>query len=322
MIDTDGDGVPDDEDAFPEDPTESVDTDGDGTGNNADLDEGGFTALHEYFNGTDPNSFDESQQITVAGNPFGGYGSEVVVPIIYDVSDDNNKMTGLGIRIHFDSSVLSFTTMLNVFEDSLVGQDIQANFDEHDKDHNEDTDSYVGVAWAALSGNFPDQPLPLELLEIAFEVSTETEVEATEIGFSDSATAQGYLFLAPTHRLKVGPGSWNIDRNGEVDALTDGLVSLRFAFGFTGDTLITDAIAADAELTTAAEIEAEFEAVMAVIGDIDDNAQVDALTDLLLLLRYLFGFSGPPLIVDAVAADAQRTTAEEIEAYIQAHIPE
>lgn len=38
-VDTDGDGVPDDEDAFPNDPNEQVDTDGDGTGDNADTDD-------------------------------------------------------------------------------------------------------------------------------------------------------------------------------------------------------------------------------------------------------------------------------------------
>jgi len=37
--DVDGDGVPNDEDAFPDDPTESVDTDTDGIGNNADTDD-------------------------------------------------------------------------------------------------------------------------------------------------------------------------------------------------------------------------------------------------------------------------------------------
>jgi len=39
IIDTDGDGVPDDQDAFPTDPNEWLDTDGDGTGNNADPDD-------------------------------------------------------------------------------------------------------------------------------------------------------------------------------------------------------------------------------------------------------------------------------------------
>ncbi len=39
-FDSDGDGVPDDDDAFPEDPTESKDSDGDGVGDNADLVQG------------------------------------------------------------------------------------------------------------------------------------------------------------------------------------------------------------------------------------------------------------------------------------------
>jgi hypothetical protein len=156
---------------------------------------------------------------------------------------------------------------------------------------------------------------------VAFEVSSETELDATPIGFSDSATAQGYLFLGPAYRLKIGSATWDIDHNGEVDALTDGLMALRYAFGFSGSTLIADAVASDAELTTAEELEAELEAVLAAIGDIDDNGEVDALTDMLMLLRYLFGFTGDSLIVDAVAEDANRTTAEEIEAYIEAFIP-
>jgi RHS repeat-associated protein len=40
-IDSDGDGVPDDEDAFPNDPNETIDTDNDGIGNNTDTDDDG-----------------------------------------------------------------------------------------------------------------------------------------------------------------------------------------------------------------------------------------------------------------------------------------
>lgn len=39
--DSDNDGVPDDQDAFPNDPTESLDTDKDGIGNNKDTDDDG-----------------------------------------------------------------------------------------------------------------------------------------------------------------------------------------------------------------------------------------------------------------------------------------
>ena len=54
--DYDGDGVSDDQDAFPGDPSESVDTDSDGIGNNADPDDDndGMPDTWEAANGTDP----------------------------------------------------------------------------------------------------------------------------------------------------------------------------------------------------------------------------------------------------------------------------
>jgi len=54
--DTDGDGVDDASDAFPLDPTESVDTDGDGIGNNGDTDDDGdgLPDAFEIDNGLDP----------------------------------------------------------------------------------------------------------------------------------------------------------------------------------------------------------------------------------------------------------------------------
>ena len=50
--------------------------------------------------------------------------------------------------------------------------------------------------------------------------------------------------------------------------------------------------------------------------DIDQNGQVDPLTDGLLLLRYMFGLRGAALIQGAVAAGAPRNTAALIEAYL------
>lgn len=59
-VDTDGDGVPDDEDAFPNDPAEQSDNDGDGIGDNADPDDDddGLTDDEEAVLGTDPNLAD------------------------------------------------------------------------------------------------------------------------------------------------------------------------------------------------------------------------------------------------------------------------
>jgi len=56
--DADGDGVPDNEDAFPNDPSESVDSDNDGIGDNADTDDDndGMPDDYETANGLDPLS--------------------------------------------------------------------------------------------------------------------------------------------------------------------------------------------------------------------------------------------------------------------------
>jgi hypothetical protein len=84
--DSDNDGVPDDQDDFPNDPAETTDTDGDGIGNNADTDDDndgmpddweimhglnplvndaagdpdadGVSNLNEYLGATDPNAFE------------------------------------------------------------------------------------------------------------------------------------------------------------------------------------------------------------------------------------------------------------------------
>ena len=56
--------------------------------------------------------------------------------------------------------------------------------------------------------------------------------------------------------------------------------------------------------------------------DIDGNGTADALTDGLLVIRYLFGLRGAALIQGAVGAGAQRTTATEIEAYLKPFLPQ
>ena len=55
--------------------------------------------------------------------------------------------------------------------------------------------------------------------------------------------------------------------------------------------------------------------------DVDANGQVDALTDGLLLIRYMFGLRGPSLISGAIGASAGRNTAAAVETHIASQIP-
>ena len=50
--------------------------------------------------------------------------------------------------------------------------------------------------------------------------------------------------------------------------------------------------------------------------DIDGDGEPRALTDGLLLIRYLFGFRDDALVNGAIGDGATRRTAEEIDAYI------
>ena len=113
--------------------------------------------------------------------------------------------------------------------------------------------------------------------------------------------------------------NWDLDGNGMADALTDGLMLLRHNFGLTGESLTDAAISSDSPLSSE-EVESKVEAVYE-IADIDSNGSVDALTDGLMLLRYLFGLTGNSLTEGAVANNATRTDAVEIEAYIQSKMP-
>ena len=107
----------------------------------------------------------------------------------------------------------------------------------------------------------------------------------------------------------------DIDVDGVTAALTDGLLVLRHLFGFADSSLIDGAMTDSATRIEPAAIATYLETNLGQI-DIDADGKTEALTDGLLLLRYLFGFDGDALIQGAVAESATRTTAEEIREYI------
>jgi len=108
----------------------------------------------------------------------------------------------------------------------------------------------------------------------------------------------------------------DIDADGDVDAPTDGLLILRSMFGLTDDALTTGLVASDAASISSVDIESRI-TMLGDLADIDGNGNIDALTDGLLTLRYLFGREGNTLVAGVVAADATRTTAVDIEAHLK-----
>ena len=99
----------------------------------------------------------------------------------------------------------------------------------------------------------------------------------------------------------------DIDDNGKTDALTDGLLALRYMFGLSDAPLITGVIGQDSSRATSLEIESYLNENRSSL-DIDGNGDISALTDGLLILRNLFGLEGGTLISDVIGDQSTRSS--------------
>jgi hypothetical protein len=251
-------------------------------------------------------------------NPAGRAGGNITFNVNYTTSDNNKNTTGLGLRIHYDPTKLTWVGFNNVLATDKMGQDPQPQTDTEDYDNDPTTTKYVQVAWLSVGGTWPNVDLPTTLYSVTFTAAEGLQDGTTSIirfSASDFAEGQGYIFHYTPVTYKVQSFNLDVDGNAQAKALSDGLLIIRYLFGFTGDTLISGAVASGATRTTADAIKAYLDGGGMVL-DADGNGQKKALSDGLLIIRYLFGFTGDTLISGAVASGATRTTADAIAAYL------
>jgi len=120
--------------------------------------------------------------------------------------------------------------------------------------------------------------------------------------------------IMPTSKT-TSTNNIDVDGDGTFDALTDGLLLLRHMFGLSGEALIAGVVSDNATYTTSAELVSR----MLDLGDtldIDNNGQIDALTDGLIILRYLFGLDGEVLIANVIGNGAERYSTNAIKQYL------
>jgi hypothetical protein len=110
----------------------------------------------------------------------------------------------------------------------------------------------------------------------------------------------------------------DVNGDGVRDALSDGILVLRYLSGFEDAALIEGIDLSQGKRTTAAEVR-EYLAWLEGQGrlDIDDNGESDPLTDGILILRQQFGFVGDVLVEGALGAGAKRIDAGEIAAFVR-----
>jgi hypothetical protein len=262
----------------------------------------------------------------VASTVAGTAGQSISFPVRYTTSTGDNTLSGLGLRLHYDSSLLVYNGLSNVLASSLVGQQ-QPVDDTSDWDNDPETDKYVFVSWADTKGNWPNEPLPVELCSPNFIVAdSAAEGVQTSVRFSASSTAPGYRFQSQPITVQVSgrvqdPPSLDADGNGTADALTDGLLILRYLFDPAGPWDYSDALGADATRTTRDAVKTFLDKGQATVLDVDGNGTPDALTDGILILRYLFNTTGAWNCSDSLGSQATRTARTEIAAFLDLHNP-
>ena len=281
--DDDGDGVADTTDAFSLDSEETTDTDGDGTGNNEDTDDDGDTILD-----------------TADVFPLISIGDET------DTDADGAPNT-------CDASCLAAGMTADTDDD---GDGIADTTDAFPLDASEQSDS-DGDGTGDNADVFPlDATETLDTDDDGFGNNADTDDDGDEVSDAQEALDG----TDPLDRYDCnGCFDFDIDLDGETAALTDGLLVLRHLFGFSGATLTEGAVTSSATRSDADTIASYLDTNKGHL-DIDGDGSTEALTDGLLLLRYLFGFDGATLIEGAVGTDAPRTAADEIKTYFDARI--
>lgn len=131
----------------------------------------------------------------------------------------------------------------------------------------------------------------------------------------DSFDAQYATTLNPTLDVDAS------NTTSRYDALTDGLLIIRYLFGLTGTSLTTGALGSTAMRTDPEVIKTHLDGIRASL-DIDGNGTADALTDGLLILRYMFGLRGDSLIAGAFDPLGSRNTSTTIEDHILSLMPQ
>jgi hypothetical protein len=135
-------------------------------------------------------------------------------------------------------------------------------------------------------------------------------------GFLRVRASDGWNFAE--NDFAIGPqfAVLDVDANGAVQPLTDGLLVLRHLFGFTGATLINNALGGGCTRCLAPDITTYLNGLGSQL-DIDFNGgSPQALTDGLLVLRYLFGFTGSTLTNNATGPGCMRCDATDIVDYL------
>ncbi|HEX2464932.1 MAG TPA: hypothetical protein VHR17_09915, partial [Thermoanaerobaculia bacterium] len=179
-----------------------------------------------------------------------------------------------------------------------------------------DSARYSGDSFTPPPGDLSDDANTVVLFNFAVDDITFDQGTATVADLSGNMHTGTLGIGFPGATFPRIPSTIDVDGNGSITPLTDGLLLLRYFFSFTGATLTSAAVGTGCGRCDAASIHPYLSSLLGAL-DVDSDGSVTPLTDGLLILRYLFGFTGATLTTGALGNDCDRCEAGDIATYIQ-----
>ena len=140
----------------------------------------------------------KSQIVSFYINTTHFYPSESFeVAVVYE-SSDRGLATGMGIRVHYDSSQISIDSITKVLSQGQVG--IQTKQDTADYDNDPATDYYITAGWADVNGAWPETvSQPTQLLQLA--ATTVANFSGTRLNLTIASRDSSYVALGDALHL-------------------------------------------------------------------------------------------------------------------------
>jgi hypothetical protein len=161
-----------------------------------------------------------TQHVYVSSSTKSEDGTQETVVVSYNA--DDTTTTGLGLRIHFDSSALSASDIATLMTNDLLVNAVVES-DDNDLDGDASTDTYIQFGWASLFGQWPNAA-PADLASITFDIA-EGATGSSAINFSISSNAAGFAFDGQNHEVAITGEAASVESQLSIDSAT-GLVTL------------------------------------------------------------------------------------------------
>jgi hypothetical protein len=180
---------------------------------------------------TVPDLVAATQHVYVSSSTKSEDGTQETVVISYNAEDSTT--TGLGIRVHFDSSVIDVD---DISDTLLTNKIVLGAFGTDDSDHDGDvsTDQHISFAWASPDSSWPGSEGPVDLATIVFDIN-ENATGASAINFTSTSTAAGFSFDGQTHNLALTA----VAPEGQTSSVEFSLADESLGFSIDADGVVT-----------------------------------------------------------------------------------